>query len=94
MSIRRGAMMRCVTPNKRIPVSKRTCDVTINNEVAADVRRANRAMHLPLEGDGTRQGIIKIAGMLVNSDKEAATPAFAGDIPAFSRIFGSQFVYP
>ena len=86
--------MRCVTPNNRIPVSKRICDSIINDAVAADVRRAKRAMHLPLKGDGTRRGIIKIAGMAVNIDKDAATPALAGDIPAFSRIFGSQFVYP
>ena len=86
--------MRCATPNKRIPARRITCDLTINDKVAADVRSDNRAMHLPLEGDGTRRGIVKIAGMLVNRDKEAANPAFAGDIPAFSRIFGSQFVYP
>ena len=94
MSINRGKMVFPAIPNKRIPLSKRTSDVAADNKQPADVNRANRAMHFPLECEAIRRGRIKMAGIPTNVDREAANPALVGDIPAFSRIFGSQFLYP
>jgi hypothetical protein len=94
ISIKRGKMVFPATPNRRIPVRRRTFDVPTDNETPAHVKNANRARHFPLEADAIRRGMINMAGIPTNIDKEAANPAFAGDIPAFSRIFGSQFLYP
>ena len=91
--INRGTKFGMLIPYKNRPY-KRGNDEVMTKNVATPLNNAKKAMPRPLKRAGIIRGIIKTVGIPTRNGKEEYNPAFAGEIPEFSKILGSQLAKP
>ena len=90
---KRGKTLVAETPKMTRPAMRGHFQ-TVTHRIPTPLIMADSPMYLVLYRCGTMGGIVRTAGIPAKTGMAEITPALAGDMPPFSRIFGSHKVYP